>query len=105
VGLRVRCPICRFEHLARPLRILQESLAREADEEPKPVPIFRGKAFFHKPKDATSTPGVEEINSDVKIECGKDRPADKCERHDLHVILDDIRSQWVSLPGGVYAIN
>lgn len=58
--------------------------------------MFKGKLMFHQPLHAGSTPSALDpvLRDNAQVEVSYDVPELRTPRCELHVVLDDIRSQW-----------
>lgn len=95
LGLETSCLQCNFRFLARSQQLSKLALYNEtlgANNEK----LFRGQLMFHKPARDGSTPSAEDpvLKLDPQIEVSYDLDEIREPRSDLHVVLDDIRSQW-----------
>ncbi|KAH9259485.1 hypothetical protein BASA81_002528 [Batrachochytrium salamandrivorans] len=95
LGLAATCNQCQLCFLARskPLgdaALIKESLGQNDEK------LFRGRLMFHQPQLLGSTPPrhSELLQLDNQVEVSYDLPEIREQRCNLHVVLDDIRSQW-----------
>lgn len=95
LGLAATCSQCQLRFLARSkvlsdAALVQESLGQNDEK------LFRGRLMFHQPRLPGSTPysQSELLQLDNQVEVSYDVAEIREQRCDLHVVLDDIRSQW-----------